>query len=55
MGAPVASPHSVTTLSDVGKQLARKLTLECRPRCTVRTFNSSYSAGLGALYGRVNI
>ena len=24
----------------------------CRPRCTVRTYNSSHVAGLGALYGR---
>jgi len=27
------------------------LTLQNQPRCTVRTFNYSHAAGLGALYG----
>jgi hypothetical protein len=31
------------------------LTLQCRPRCTIRTFNSTYAACLGALYGLENI
>ena len=31
------------------------LTLECRPRCAVLTFNSSQAANLGALYGSVGV
>jgi len=31
---------------------ANRLILQCWPRCSVKTFNSSYAAGLGAPYGR---
>jgi hypothetical protein len=30
----------------------RILTLKCRPRCTVQTFNSSHASGLSATYSR---
>jgi hypothetical protein len=36
-GRAVASPHSITTLSESGKELVRKLACQCRPRCTVRS------------------
>ena len=34
------------------KQNAVLLYLQCRPRCTVRTFNSLHAASLGIQYGR---
>ena len=36
-------------------QLNMQLNLHCRPRCNVRTFNSSYTPCLGAPYGRDSI
>ena len=35
----------------LGYKIKRLLTLQCRPRCTVQTFNSSQALGPGVPYG----
>ena len=36
-GRAVASPHSITTLSEAGKQRGQKMSLSVPPRCSVRS------------------